>query len=138
MIKGTPKPPSATYELMVLAERLAILRLPGGAPLPDWVQIDAPRFCCITRTPDELSIVVDQNVVPRDQAGLRDYRALRVAGTLDPQAVGVLASITAPLASARIPIFAISTFDTDYILVRERDLDRAIEALLSAGHRVVR
>jgi hypothetical protein len=66
----------------------------------------------------------------------RDYRALRVHGTLPPNLVGILLSIAEPLAQAGLSIFAISTYDTDYVLVKARDLPAALDALRKAGHKV--
>jgi uncharacterized protein len=130
-------PASGPYALRLLPERLAIVRLEGAAPVPQWAQ-SAGGFVSITRTRDELSIVVDEGAVPDDLPALRGYRALRVEGTLDPALVGVLVSIASPLADAGVPIFAISTHDTDYVLVRHAALDRAVRTLEGAGHRVGR
>jgi hypothetical protein len=77
-----------------------------------------------------------QRLVPEDVRCERDYRALRVRGTLPPDLVGILLSIADPLAKANLSIFAISTYDTDYVLVKVRDLPAAIEALRAAGHDV--
>lgn len=109
-------------------------RLPADAAVPDWA--GQGSFFAVTRTRDELSIVVPQAQAPSDARQERDFRALKVAGPLDFSAVGVLASLTGPLAQAGISLFALSTFDTDYVLVRERDLPRALAALRAAGHTV--
>ncbi len=111
----------------------AIVRLNAGDPLPDWV---GGEFVSVTRTAEELSIVCESSQVPQDARAQRGWRALRVAGTLDFSLTGVLASIADPLARAGVSIFAISTFDTDYVLVRE--LSEAIQALEAAGHEVAR
>lgn len=128
---------AATWDLSILPRPLAIVRLPCDADVPDWARLPAD-FCSLTRTGDELSIVIDERLVPPEQPALRGYRAMRVMGTLDPSLVGVLASISAPLAAAGVAIFVVSTSDTDYVLVREPDLDRAWKALEDAGHRVRR
>lgn len=99
-----------------------------------WTQ--GHEFFSITRTPEELSVVVPQEHVPESITCQRDFRALQVAGPLAFDQVGVLASLATPLADAGISIFAISTYDTDYILVRQADLLRALEALRAAGHTV--
>ena len=88
----------------------------------------------ITRTGDELSIVCCQDQVPNDVIAERGWRCVRVAGTLDFSEVGVLKTLVGPLAEAGISIFAISTFETDYLMVREADLERAVAALTEAGH----
>ena len=102
--------------------------------VPPWA--NGPGFVSITRTDDELSIVCADGLVPRDTQCMRGYVAMRVAGTLAPELVGVLVSLATPLSDAGIPILAIGTHDTDYVLVREADLDRAIGALQHAGHEV--
>ena len=113
----------------------AICRLEAGDPVPDWA-MDGGGFCSITRTSAELSIVCDESRVPRDAKAQRGWRSLALRGPIDFSESGVLASIVAPLAADRIPIFAVSTYDTDYLLVGGIDLDRSVEALRRAGHRV--
>jgi len=123
--------------------RLRVLRLPGryavcrlspADAVPSWA--NGPGFVSITRTDDELSIVCAEALVPRGTQCMRDYVAMRVEGTLAPELVGVLVSLAEPLADAGIPILAIGTHDTDYVLVREADLDRAVGALQHVGHEV--
>ena len=128
-ILSTPQRPS--LELEVLPDNLAICRLPANAPVPPWVAV-ADRFATISRTRDELSITAVQSAVPADARCERDYRALRVRGPLPLKLIGVLASIAGPLADAGISIFAISTFDTDYVLVKGTDLDKAVATLAHA------
>jgi NAD+ diphosphatase len=105
----------------------AVARLPADADVPAWVP--GGGFVAVTRTRDELSIVCAQDAVPAEVRALRGYAALEVAGPLDPGLVGLLARLTAVLAAAGIPVFAVSTYDTDYLLVREHDLARARAAL---------
>ena len=123
--------------LAVQPETVAICRLPAGAELPAWTT-RATAFLTVSRTPEELSITADQRAVPPDLECERDYRPIRVRGTLTPDLVGILVSIAGPLAEAGISIFAISTYDTDYVLVKARDLERAVAALEAAGHTVHR
>jgi hypothetical protein len=123
--------------LAVLPETVAVCRLPADGGLPAWTQ-RATAFLTVSRTPEELSITADQSAVPPDLECERDYRPIRVRGTLPPDLVGILVSIAGPLAEAGISIFAISTYDTDYVLVKARDLDRAVTALKAAGHTVNR
>ena len=120
--------------LIAIETTLAIVRLPPGAGLPWWAAASA--FLSLTSTPDETSIVCEERRVPEDISAERGYRALRVRGRLPLEATGVLASLADPLAAARIPIFAVSTYDTDYILVPGDRLTRAVEALRKAGHSV--
>lgn len=121
--------------LEVLPDTLAICRLPADAAVPTWATGQA-AFLTVSRTPEELSITAVQSVVPPGTRCERDYRALRVRGTLPPDLVGILLSIADPLARAGLAIFAISTYDTDYVLVKARDLPAALEALRAAGHDV--
>jgi hypothetical protein len=103
------------------------------SPWPKWVVGD---FLSITCTADELSIVCLQDAVPPGVQCETGWRCLRVAGALDFAAVGVLASLVVPLAEAGLSVFALSTFDTDYLLVKERDFDRACASLRQYGHRL--
>jgi len=117
--------------LQLLPQPLAISRLAASAPIPPWA---SGSILSITRTESELSIVSEASAVPGGVQSVAGWRALRVEGVLDFSTTGVLASLAQPLAAAGVSIFAISTYDTDYILVRETDISRAIEALSSAGH----
>ena len=109
-------------------------RLGAEAPIPPWAT--AGSLFSITRTADEPSIVCRQDAVPEGVAE-RGWRCLRVAGTIPFLVVGVLASLAAPLAEAGISVFAISTFDTDYLLVKEKDLTMTLDALRRSGHAVL-
>ncbi|MEO5821167.1 MAG: ACT domain-containing protein [Vicinamibacteraceae bacterium] len=123
--------------LLVLPGELAVVRLPPDAHVPQWAFGAAPgRLWSMTRTDEELSLVRDAEAVPSDARAERDWRALRIAGTIDFALTGILASVLAPLGDAAIGIFAISTYDTDYILVREHALAAAIDVLRAAGHDV--
>src|SRR6476620_8834779 len=115
-----------------LPGRFAICRLSPADAVPSWA--NGPGFVSITRTRDELSIVCADAQVPHGTECMRDYVAMRVEGTLAPELVGVLVSLATPLANAGIPILAIGTHDTDYVLVRDAMLDRAVSALRAAGH----
>ena len=120
--------------LRVVPGRFAVCRLSADAATPDWA--NGPSFVSITRTSDELSIVCAEDRVPAGTQCEQGYAAVRVAGTLAPELVGVMVSLAMPLADAGIPILAIGTYDTDYVLVRHSDLDAAIRALREAGHDV--
>jgi hypothetical protein len=117
-----------------MADTFAICRLGGDSPLPPWAT--ASPFFSITRTAEELSIVCRQDAVPEGIVCERDWRCLRLAGTVPFSVVGVLASLTAPLAEAGVSVFAVSTFDTDYLLVKAADLERAVKALHGQGHNI--
>ncbi|MBW3562612.1 MAG: ACT domain-containing protein [Actinobacteria bacterium] len=119
-------------ELQVHPTALAVCRLDASAPVPAWVTDTADPMISVTRTPDELSIVVPEAAVPGSVRAESGWRALSVKGPLDLSMTGVLASLSVPLADAGIPIFVVSTYDTDWLLVKEDDLDGAIETLLDA------
>lgn len=112
----------------------AVCRLAPDAPLPGWVA--GGPFVSITGTADELSVVCRQEAV---LAGVRcepGWRCLRVAGTLNFGLVGVLASLIGPLAEAGVSVFVISSFDTDYLLLKASDFERGVGVLRRAGHAV--
>jgi hypothetical protein len=121
-------------QLTTLDEPYAIVRLDPDAGVPEWVA--GGPFWSVTRSESELSVVCREDDVPAGASAERGWIALRLAGPLDFTLTGVVASLCTPLAEARVPIFVLSTFETDYLLVREGDLARSIEALREAGHDV--
>ena len=120
--------------LDLLAGSYAICRLSADTPVPSWASRAA--FSSTTRTPNELSIVCASEDVPPDVQAQRGYRGLVVRGPLDFSLVGIVASLAGALAAAAISIFVVSTHDTDYLFVRDADLDRAVAVLREAGHTV--
>lgn len=117
----------------------ALCRLPASAALPAWA---GKAFTSITRTAEELSIVCEERRLPADLDGVefqveRGWTLLKIHGPFPLDAIGVLASITKPLAEAAVSLFALSTFDTDYILVKRTHAKQAMAALTLAGHRLV-
>lgn len=123
-------------ELSLLPGRFAISRLAPDAHIPSWATQGA--FYSVTRTRDELSIVVEESDVPAGTQSQAGWRVLKVHGPLVLSEVGVLASLTAPLADAKVSLFVVSTFDTDYLLVTQEQLTSAIVALGRAGHSIHR
>jgi len=121
--------------LSLLSDTFAICRLEPDADIPSWAL--AGDFYSITRTVEELSLVCLQEVVPEGTRAEKGYRCLKVGGPLDFSLTGILSSLTIPLAQAGISVLAISTFDTDYLLVKEAQVDRAVQKLSQAGHRFV-
>jgi hypothetical protein len=108
-------PDGRRLNLLIQVDRIAVCRLDRHDSLPTWdTQGD---FFSITRTTDELSIVCPESSIPDGIRADRGWRALRVADVLDLSLVGILASLTVPLARAGISLFVVSTFDTDYLLV---------------------
>ena len=122
-------------KLVVLDDEFAVARLGPADPTPAWVA--EGRLSSVTRTPEELSVVCVAAAVPTNVQAERGWRCLRVAGRLDFSLTGVLASIAVPLAVAELSIFVVSTYDTDYVLVRQESLMAAIGCLTAAGHEVV-
>ena len=120
--------------LLAVDGTFAVCRLSANAPIPSWAT--AGDFFSITRTADELSVVCRESAAPGGITCERGWRCLRVAGAMPFTAVGVLASLTAPLADAGISLFALSTFDTDYLLVKAADFDAAVDVLRRHGHSV--
>ena len=123
-------------ELRVLSERLSVCRLsPDSAwPMPP----TEGSFFSATRTEHEISVVCGEDQVPTGEHVKvePDWRALEVIGPLDFSMVGVMSTLTKPLADVDVSVFVISTYDTDYILVHAAALERAIEVLRAAGHGV--
>jgi len=123
-----------THVLTLLRGIFAVCRIEPGSAVPAWAT--SGTFFTITRTVEELSIVCDQSIVPDGVRCERDWRCLKLAGPIPFTTVGVLASLVTPLADAEISVFGISTFDTDYLLVKEECFERAVAALRQAGHDV--
>jgi len=120
-------------DLSFIADSFAVCRLAAGADIPAWALLDR-SFVSITYTADELSIVCPLAYVPAGVPAERHWVALKVEGPVDLELTGILASLVAPLAAAGVSIFAISTFDTDYLLIKELHMAQARQVLEAAGH----
>ncbi|MEK0361600.1 ACT domain-containing protein [Pseudomonas sp. CBC3] len=120
----------------VLPQRFVIARLEPNTDLPSAV-LASPDFFSITRTGDELSIVCAEGVATGSTRVDGPWRAIKVQGPFAFDQTGILASFLDPLAAAGVGIFAISTFDTDFILVKSENLDKAVDALKEAGHQLL-
>ena len=112
--------------LAAFPQKLAVCRLSPGAPVPSWVR---GEFTSVTRTAEELSIICDQDAVPGDVQAERGWRMLRVQGPIPFEMTGVAAGLVAPLAQAGISVFLLSTYDTDYLLVKEDAFEHGLEVL---------
>jgi hypothetical protein len=126
-------------DLDLLPEEYAVCRLPAGSPLPDGLPgpaAGAGGVVSITWAPDEVSIICPADRTPAGATVETPWRCLRVVGPLELALTGILASLVAPLADARVNIVAFSTFDTDYVLVPSVRLSEAVATLVAAGHRV--
>ncbi|MGH3157020.1 MAG: ACT domain-containing protein [Streptosporangiaceae bacterium] len=132
------KPPPGRGEarvLRVLAGRYAMCRLAASAAVPPWASGTAAEFLSVTRSRDELSVICPEEVLPDEVSGDTGWHCLRIEGSSGLDEPGVLVSVAGPLANAGLSVFAIATYDTDYLLVTE--LDRAAAALRTAGHTVL-
>ena len=134
MGKPVESAPSTSLRLSVLEERLAVCRLEQWAEIPPWAT-SAPFFC-VARTPDELSVVCPEEHVPAGITCERGWRALKLEGPFGFELTGVLASVAAPLAESEVSILATATYDTDYVLVKDEQLDPVIAALCERRHEV--
>lgn len=115
------------FILFVLPEKLGICRFAERSDIPDWAK--DINFCSITRTKTELSIVCPQDEIPGGVLAEKDWRAFKLEGDLGIESVGVIATLSQPLADAGISIFNISTYETNYVLVEDKNLDKAVEVL---------
>ena len=121
--------------LSALAPHLAVCRLDPADGLPPWFALAPPLSAAVVRE-GELTIVAPQESVPGEVVAERGWRALEVAGPLDLTMTGVMASLAGALADAGVSLFAVSSYDTDVLLVRDAQLGDALIALRAAGHAV--
>ncbi len=121
--------------LCLIPGEFAISRLPAAAAVPAWAH--SAVFSSVTRTADELSVIGPVDEIPSGVHSERGWRLLKFQGPFDFGAVGVLASVTAPLARAGVSLLAVGTFDTDYLLLKAAQLVAAVSALEAAGHTVL-
>jgi hypothetical protein len=122
--------------LRLLPDAYAVCSMEKNAPVPDWGT--RGLFSSVTRTEDELSVVCPEAQVPGGVKKESGWKVLMVEGPLDFSLTGVLASLTAPLAREGISVFALSTYGTDYLLVKEEKLEKAIQALRGEGYEVMK
>jgi hypothetical protein len=122
------------FTLTVLPNALAVCRLDSASPVPDWAT--RSDFFSITRSSDELSIVCDETHAPADVRAERGWRAFKLEGPFAFDAIGVLKQVLDPLAESQVNVFTISTFDTDYVLVKAAQFELAVTALTRFGHTV--
>jgi hypothetical protein len=121
-------------KVTLLAGRYAVCRLTSPSEVPKWAA--GGTFYSITMTPDELSIVCEEGRVPPDVRCEPGWVALELEGPIPFETTGVLASLSAAIAGAGISLFAVSTFDTDYVLVKADKAATALSALRSAGYSI--
>lgn len=126
----------AKLTLKLLDITFAIHSLPSSSKIPQAV-FDAPMYF-IAKTNDEVSIVLPENITIESDDKESDWCALEVVGPLDFSLTGILSNIATVLANEKISIFAISTFDTDYVLVKNTTVDAAISALTTNQYQVIK
>lgn len=125
---------SNALHLEIQPDYIGVFKLPPSTNIPLWVF--ECSFFSITRTYEELSIFCTDKAIPEDILAERNWACFKIVEELDFTTAGILASLANPLAEANISIFSISTFDSDYILVRRENLSKAIEVLKAVGHTV--
>jgi hypothetical protein len=125
----------SAFPLRAWAGRWAVCRLASNAAVPEWAA-GAARLLVVARTAGELSIIAPEERVPGDVQAARGFRVIEVCGPVPFTVVGLMASLAKPLAEAGISLLPVATYDTDYVLVQEADLARAIEVLRGAGFRI--
>lgn len=120
------------HRFLIVPGTWSVVRLEAGSPIPEWAT--SGRFCSVTRTEEELSIVCPQEAVPPQCRREDGWALLKVLGPFPFSATGILSSFAQPLATAGVSIVALSTFDTDYLLVKLECVERAAGVLRRAGH----
>ena len=118
-----------------LQKTYAIVKLEADSPVPEWAA--RGEFTSVTRTLDELSIVCPADNLPPEVKSTHRWTCLKLEGPFAFELTGVLLSFIEPLSSNGIPIFAVSTFDTDYVLIQEESAGMALNELQRAGHELL-
>ena len=121
-------------QLSLLKDKYGICTLPNTAPIPDWALTQS--LASITRTEKELTIVCRQEILPSQYQSYLNWRCFKIDGSFDLNQIGVISSISSPLADAGISIYVISTYDTDYFLIQEQNLEKTISVLSNSGHSI--
>jgi hypothetical protein len=124
--------PMKNLSLSLLPQKYAVCQFHPDKHIPYWALMG--DFVSLTRTPEELSIVCQQDNVPDDVEAERGWRCVQVQGAFDFSVSGVNASLAVPLADADISVLAIATYATDYLLIKEQDVEWALQVLEQAGH----
>ena len=123
-------------DLVILKKKLAICQLSPNDHIPDPSTLG--DFWSITKTDEEISIIIPENLIPHDNCkSEKGWRAIKIIGPLYFSLVGIIASLSTVLAKVGISIFAFSTYNTDYILVKEKNLEQAKKVLEESGHNII-
>ena len=121
--------------LILLNNKYSIYKFKNESVLPEWIYLS--DFYSVTRTKEEISVVAPQtDLISEDILCNKDWRIIKVAGPLDFSLVGIIADLSSVFKKKNIPIFTISTYDTDYILVKQKDINAGIQALTENGHTI--
>ena len=121
--------------LSILPQKYAVCRLDPNGHIPHWALL-GDDFISLTRRCDELSIICLQENVPQEIKAARGWRCAKVEGPFDFSVAGVHVSLAIPLAEANISILAVATYETDHLLIQEKDLEQAVRVLKRAGHHI--
>ncbi len=121
-------------QLNLLPSILAVVRMDPSEPIPEWSK--GGSFFSVTITETEMSIFCESQLIPEGMKKVDGWRVIQVAGQLDFELSGIIAQLAVPLSGKQIPIFSISTHDTDYILVGNEQLEDALDVLRRAGHKI--
>lgn len=119
-------------KLRLLPDAFVVAQIPATEPFPDWGCTGG--FSSVTRTPEEWSVVCETSFLPDGIRAETDWRIIQIEAVLDFALTGILSSLLAPLAAAGIPVFVLSTYNTDYVMVRSRHLAGAVFSLSEAGY----
>lgn len=122
--------------MKLLENKYGVCRLDASESVPKWAI--GGDFYSITKTSDELSIVCCEDNIPNGIKYERDWRILKVEGPLDFSLIGILSSISGLLAKQKISVFVVSTYDTDYILIKGKDMEKSIDVLSVEGYNIIR
>lgn len=121
--------------LKVLPDNIAVCRLPVKEDIPLWAL--QGKWFSVTKTEEEMSVVCDGNLVPNGVISEKDWRMMKVEGVLDFSLIGILSEISTVLAEASVSVFVVSTYDTDYIMVKQNKLADALHALYESGYEII-
>jgi len=122
-------------KLSLLPQTYAICSFPPDCAFPELPGTSS--ILSITKTAKETTIVCDENTIPGDCQKSENWKCIKVEGSFDLDAIGVIAGISKPLARSKISIFVVSTYDTDYVLINAKDIDKAVSCLSKCGHKFI-
>jgi hypothetical protein len=123
-----------SFVMSVLKDDYIICRLDAFEGIPEWIK-DSP-FYSITQTSEELSVVCEKNTAQQKLTCEEDWKCMRIHGPLGFSETGIISTLTSMLAQNDISVFVISTYETDYILLKKMNLAKAAKILTDAGHEV--